>query len=193
MESIKIVEVQLRRSFIKTSNKFKKDQIVGPYKIIRQTEKRSKNKTIYWEVQCIDCNQHFEIMGTNIRESNICECKRKLDFGESASNKLYKQYQARSKRISISFDLSYDWFVNLTSKNCFYCNEIPKMKYYTNRGNGYYLYNSLDRVDNNKGYEIDNVVPCCDMCNRAKLDYTIDEFKQWLKRIYNHNKRWLNL
>lgn len=181
----------MRRSFTKTSNKFKKDQIVGPYKIIGQTEKRSKNKTIYWQVECIDCKNQFEIMGSNIRETNICECKRILDFGESACNKLYKYYISRSKRCSISFDLSFDWFKNLTSKNCFYCNDIPKMKFKVTRGNGYYLYNSLDRVDNNKGYELDNVVPCCDMCNRAKLDYTIDEFKQWVKRLFNNNKEWL--
>ena len=26
----------------------------------------------------------------------------------------------------------------------------------------------LDRLDNSKGYVLDNVVPCCDKCNRLK-------------------------
>jgi hypothetical protein len=26
----------------------------------------------------------------------------------------------------------------------------------------------IDRVDNNKGYTVDNCVPCCTLCNRAK-------------------------
>jgi hypothetical protein len=28
--------------------------------------------------------------------------------------------------------------------------------------------NGLDRVDNARGYESGNVVPCCDPCNRMK-------------------------
>ena len=34
----------------------------------------------------------------------------------------------------------------------------------------------LDRKDNSKGYEVDNVVPCCRQCNRVKgHDFTYDE------------------
>lgn len=42
----------------------------------------------------------------------------------------------------------------------------------------------VDRVDSSKGYTIDNVVPCCDICNRMKLDKDITEFFDTIKRIY---------
>ena len=45
--------------------------------------------------------------------------------------------------------------------------------------------NGLDRVDNNKGYTIDNVVPCCKRCNYAKNNQTPREFKEWVKKVYN--------
>ena len=34
-----------------------------------------------------------------------------------------------------------------------------------------------------KGYLIDNVVPCCALCNTAKCKLSYDEFTNWLKRI----------
>lgn len=48
-----------------------------------------------------------------------------------------------------------------------------------------YINNGIDRIDNNKGYTIDNVVPCCKMCNQAKNDYTLQEFQDWVEKIYN--------
>ena len=39
---------------------------------------------------------------------------------------------------------------------------------------------ALDRVTNKKGYSLDNVVPCCIVCNYMKKDYTI---KQWRRNM----------
>lgn len=36
-----------------------------------------------------------------------------------------------------------------------------------------------DRIDNNKGHEKDNIVPCCVVCNRARSNYfTVEEMKE---------------
>jgi hypothetical protein len=51
---------------------------------------------------------------------------------------------------------------------------------------GNYKYNGLDRVDNNRGYEKDNIVPCCETCNKAKLQMSLGEFLNWIKRVYNY-------
>ena len=45
-------------------------------------------------------------------------------------------------------------------------------------------YNGLDRVDNSRGYEPSNVVPCCRRCNRAKDDMSSQEFMKWLGQAY---------
>jgi hypothetical protein len=49
-----------------------------------------------------------------------------------------------------------------------------------------FCYNGLDRVDNGKGYEIDNVVPCCKECNYAKCDRTQKDFVNWVKKCHDH-------
>ena len=33
---------------------------------------------------------------------------------------------------------------------------------------------------------IDNCVPCCKICNIAKRNMTLEEFDEWIKRLYNH-------
>ena len=52
--------------------------------------------------------------------------------------------------------------------------------------NGDYLYNGLDRVDNNKGYFEDNVVPCCGVCNKMKGTMKQEEFLNLIFQIYNN-------
>ena len=39
-----------------------------------------------------------------------------------------------------------------------------------------YLSSGLDRIDSSIGYESNNVVPCCKVCNRMKDVLSTDEF-----------------
>ena len=50
----------------------------------------------------------------------------------------------------------------------------------------YVFYNGIDRVDNNRGYEIENVVPCCTSCNSAKMDLSKEDFLCRIKRCYDN-------
>jgi hypothetical protein len=45
-------------------------------------------------------------------------------------------------------------------------------------------YNGIDRVDSTKGYFNENVVSCCKVCNRAKSNLSLDEFKEWISKVY---------
>ena len=54
----------------------------------------------------------------------------------------------------------------------------------------------LDRVDNEKGYSIDNVVTCCEQCNVAKSTQTYEDFIQQANDIAKRhplNKEKLNV
>lgn len=42
----------------------------------------------------------------------------------------------------------------------------------------------IDRVDNNKGYTLDNCVSCCFTCNSAKGELSVEEFRTWLRNVY---------
>lgn len=55
------------------------------------------------------------------------------------------------------------------------CIKIPKTtKVHTNL--------SIDRIDSNKGYELDNIQLVCAIINTMKLNLSMDEFAWWVKQ-----------
>jgi 5-methylcytosine-specific restriction endonuclease McrA len=52
---------------------------------------------------------------------------------------------------------------------------------------GIYTYNGLDRIDNTQQlHNVENLVPCCSICNYAKRDFTTDEFLSHMKLVYQN-------
>lgn len=162
----------------------------GNLQVIEQLDERYKDGTRYWKCKCVDCGKETKRLTTNItRKNNIpmtCECKRVLKQGESSFLKLYRQYKNQASIRGHCFELSLEWFKELTSSNCSYCGVAPFCKFEGTRTNGPYIYNGLDRKHNYKGYELDNVVPCCKLCNKAKADMTILEWDLWIDRLLKH-------
>jgi hypothetical protein len=73
-------------------------------------------------------------------------------------------------KAGIVFNLTFDQFMEHWQKPCSYCGEvIPTI--------------GLDRVDNDRGYEPSNVVPCCEHCNALKGTTTLAEFLSRCTRI----------
>ncbi len=119
-----------------------------------------------------------------------CGCKSSLPFGVSACKAVFRQYKVHAANRGYEFAIGWDDFVSLTNKNCHYCNAAPKNKIgktERKRGNGHYIYNGIDRMNNNKGYTLDNVVPCCRRCNRAKDVMGRDDFLGWIREVFNHS------
>ena len=50
------------------------------------------------------------------------------------------------------------------------------------------MYNGIDRIDNNKPYIKENLVPCCKKCNFFKSNHTKKDFLDHVKIIYEYNK-----
>lgn len=94
---------------------------------------------------------------------------------------LFSAYRRNAARNGREFNLSFDQFISLVTKDCAYSGHPPmgitKPHQLTNV---YIMHNGLDRVDNERGYTIDNVVPCCYVCNRAKLSMPYAEWSHWL-------------
>jgi len=44
----------------------------------------------------------------------------------------------------------------------------------------------IDRMNNEVGYIITNVVPCCKICNWCKSNLTIQEFREWINKVYRN-------
>ena len=113
---------------------------------------------------------------------------RKLKFGLANMRAIILHYKQSAKIRGIEWKLTEEQFGELTQKNCYYCGVKPNQIARSSRNrksNGDYVYNGLDRVDNIKGYTIDNVVPCCKQCNTSKNNLTLQDFKNWVVRVYN--------
>jgi hypothetical protein len=153
-------------------------------------------KGSYWLCKC-DCGNEKIIRGASITYgmTKSCGCLRNervsetmsLPYGVGSLNSLYGKYKKAAKNRNLEFLLSLDQFKILTSSLCFYCG-MPPCRSFNNGGgksNGSYIYNGIDRVDNSKGYFLENCVPCCKDCNIAKGIKTLDEFKIWVSKVYN--------
>lgn len=70
-------------------------------------------------------------------------------------------FRAKSKKRGIEVSITYEEFIQISSQDCLYC-----LGYFCARTNG----SNLDRIDCDLGYHIDNVVPCCKVCNCIKWD-----------------------
>lgn len=102
-----------------------------------------------------------------------------------AKNKLFYKYRMQAKRRNIEFKLKYKEFLEIIEKDCFYCGSTSSNTEITPSGH-ILKYNGIDRVDNTKGYVVNNVVPCCKICNQMKSNLGYDEFIGQINRIYNN-------
>jgi hypothetical protein len=67
----------------------------------------------------------------------------------------YKEYKFSSKKRNIEFNLTLEQFETFLNKPCEYCGDIMDKI-------------GIDRVDNTKGYTMENCVPCHEKCNKIK-------------------------
>ena len=140
-----------------------------------------------------DCGNKHNSRVTHLINGNVKSCgcllievskkpKLHLRNDSTAFNKVLASYKKHSKNRGYSFDLSSSEFKELISRECHYCG-VKKSNKCTTRLHSF-EYNGVDRVDNNKGYSIDNCVTCCSDCNKAKMALGYDEFLDLVKRIY---------
>jgi hypothetical protein len=161
----------------------------GMLVVVESLYRRVNHQFMWW---CVcDCGESKAIRGASLRngETRSCGCLRggnaRLAYGESSKKLLYKSYKYCAKRRGYAWDLSPEEFFGLTQAPCNYCGVMPAQVYQPNRGSyGSFVYNGIDRVENEFGYVPTNVVPCCTICNVAKNKLTSEQFKDWIRRVY---------
>ena len=94
-------------------------------------------------------------------------------------NVRYCTLKAKAKNKNQKFLISFVNFKILIKKHCYYCNKEPNP------------FNGIDRIDSSKGYEIDNCVACCAVCNFAKHKLTQKEFAEHIILLQNWAKMFL--
>ena len=75
-----------------------------------------------------------------------------------------------AKQRKLNFEITFeDYENNFYLKPCQYCSEIST---------------GIDRIDSNFHYVINNVVPCCSICNEMKMERSVSDFKKQIIKIY---------
>jgi hypothetical protein len=110
----------------------------------------------------------------------------RIDEGEANFNFLYNTYKTSAKHRELEFSLTKEEFKILTKGDCYYCGGHPDGIRKRKDSNGGYIYNGIDRVNNNLGYVSGNVVSCCKWCNIAKSTRGSDDFLEWAINLYRN-------
>lgn len=98
----------------------------------------------------------------------------------------HANYKRNAFKRNLSFSLTPQQFISLVQSDCFYCDQKPSphaFRFGRRRKPILISVNGIDRIDAYKGYELENVVPCCSICNYAKSYLSLTEFIIWLSRI----------
>lgn len=125
--------------------------------------------------KCFRCGKWLPLDSfwkSNSQKDGYCgECKNCSLYSKESKFNIYKK---NAKKRNFDFSLTKDEFYNLINQDCYYCGEVPNP------------YNGIDRINSAEGYYLDNCVPCCEMCNKMKLDYSIEEWYNHMKKILEH-------
>lgn len=177
----------------------------GKLVVIALTE--SEKNRARWVCQC-DCGNKCVATGATLRQGKkkSCGCIKReqskelvkilhkaneLPYGVASCNHLYSVYKHNARKRDFEYSITIEDFIKLTSSECYYCGEMPQ---YTHNGvtcSTPYVYNGIDRVDNLKGYTIENCVTCCRTCNWMKRTQTQSDFIEKCAKItqyINHKK-----
>ena len=141
----------------------RRDDLLGKvFGYLTVVDSIKKGNLFRWVCVC-SCENPEKVIaqGCLLKSGKIKSCgcfrRRRLAFGENAFNRLFGGYKGKSIKKGMIFELSKEEFKELTKRNCYYCGREPFQKTPpTIKGFGHYIYNGVDRLDNNKGYTSEN-------------------------------------
>lgn len=100
-------------------------------------------------------------------------------FADHKSSSI-SDYRRRALKKQLDFVLTPDNYNSIIKNDCFMCGKK------TDQQNQ----NGIDRMDNTKGYILENVNACCCECNLIKKDYVYDDLINKIMLIYKkHDKK----
>lgn len=103
---------------------------------------------------------------------------------ERLVNIKFKQYQRDATKDGKSWELTFEQFDSIISKPCFYCGASPeKAGHPIVRKTIQLHWNGVDRFENEIGYNLQNCVPCCSICNYMKRCLSAEAFIHHCQRV----------
>lgn len=169
---------------------FEHGEIISNIKVLDRSDTKNKEGCYLWNVSCSYCGKTHHISSRTLvlakRNTRKNLCPEKISHDPIVPAKIiYQSYIHRATRKNISCTIGFHEWYTLTQSPCHYCGALKSNKTSIKKYKQF-TYNGLDRINNSKGYDTDNVVPCCVTCNRAKLKMTYYEFLEWVLNVYNY-------
>lgn len=177
-------------------------EIKGNQEVISFIEYNERERRVF-KIKCNFCNHEYNSTIENFRDSrksgqSCIKCSNiqnrnyeTLTATNAQVSIVYSNYKSKSKLKKWEFELSKEEFKNIVIQNCYYCG-LPPNKFRLDRIKSNrkidcsFLLNGVDRKDSEKGYVKDNVLPCCEDCNKAKRNLDINTFLKMIKSIYKN-------
>lgn len=154
-------------------------QRFGRLLVIEKLPHYKRNNT-YYRCKC-NCGNEKIVSYVNLgRSINSCGClrietckKKKLPDDVIRINAMRRYYKRNAKLRGSSWELTNQQFEDMVKQPCSYCGYFDPIKF-----------SGIDRKDNTLGYTFVNSISCCRWCNWGKNERNINEFKDWVERLY---------
>jgi hypothetical protein len=170
----------------------------GMVTLLEPTNEKNSCGIIIWKAKC-DCGKIIFISSfSHLKTGKIksCGCFQKSGNHRRKSIPVLTSAKDSFRRYKDG-GLTLEEFYELSQQDCFYCGRKPSNKNNVSYKNvstlqketGVFIYNGLDRIDSSKKHSKDNVVPCCKLCNQAKMNLSIKDFLNLIESIYNNKEK----
>lgn len=173
-------------------------QTIGEWRVIRKTNNSRKSGSL-WLAECLSCNTNYEVRGDNLRAGMTKRCadchasqtRNKYPIASDHWRKIRDGARYRSLEFSITIEEIYELYLAQNKKCaltgdvlCLYSNNVDYRKGSVGRGD----YASLDRIDNNLGYSIENIQWVRRDINMLRGSFSISDFIKLSQKVVSHTK-----
>jgi hypothetical protein len=105
--------------------------------------------------------------------------KGRIKTKQLQSKSRYSRLTSQARTRKLEMKIPFEVYETIITVPCYYC-KIP------NIGTG----GGLDRIDNDKGYLVDNVLSCCGDCNNIRGDsLTVEEMKVAMEAVLKYRAK----
>lgn len=166
----KVKELNLTEEYlIKICGHCKIEKVLSNFRI----NSRAKTNLSSW---CKPCEKEYQKINYN---SYRLSRHKGYKIRHKSLEVRYRYLQSSAKDRKIVMFLTFDEYKNIAINPCYYCNDMIET------GVG------LDRINNDKsmGYRVDNVLPCCNRCNRTRGNFwSVEETKLMIQTVLKFRK-----
>lgn len=161
-----------------------------------EKNKSGRGSRTIWTFKCV-CGVVKKYHKNNVVNGNTQSCgcmkstlarkKRILKDNMAVFNNAYNSHKHAAKKRNYPSFLSFDEYHSIVKKPCHYCGDFSRRKTSQDRRQklaASVSANSVDRLNNEPYYKLQNSVPCCFVCQKMKGTLQLKEFLSKIKKIY---------